>query len=184
MLGPILTTLAIVGIGGGALAAMNASWRARMRRQAELGDVAALPPGLGDPRAAFDDLHYVGTSLETNTLERVAISPLGFRGRADVEIHDEGVAIGIREQVPFWIPTAQIRGVRTATGTIDRAVERDGLIAIIWVMTRGTVVESFFRVVAPDQRQAFLAYLQHLADQSPAHVNAATTYEITPEDLA
>lgn len=181
MIGPIVSTVVILGISGGAIAAMVAGWRARERAQAHLPAPDPLPASLVSPRATFDGIHYVGTSKADNTLERIAVRPLGFRGRADVEVHDEGIAVGITDQAPFFIPLSKLRGVRTASGTIDRAVERGGLVAIEWCMTPDEHVESFFRVVDPAERTTFLKQLRALIDDELPHhehnLNESTTTE-------
>lgn len=194
MLGPLLTTAGIVAICGAAGGAMALGWRKRQLSQAHLAVVAELPNHLGTPEFHCDDVHYVGTSHTGNTLERIAVRPLAYRGRADLEVHASGVAIGITGESAFFIPVERIETVATAQSTIDRAVERDGLLALRWRLANDTSVESFFRVVDPAERQQLLEALNALvAAKPPVRAVAPTASPTstspsestqTPEELA
>lgn len=182
-IGPIVTTAGILAVSGGAIGAMLAGWRHRQRKQSNIGTVIAMPTHLGRATAAFDDVHYVGTSLTEHTLERIAIRPLGYRGRADLEIHDSGVAIGITGEAPFFIPVERLETVATAQSTIDRAVERDGLVAVRWLLG-DTSVESFFRIVDPAQRQDLISELNTLVVAHRPDMTDDSSASTTTEELA
>jgi hypothetical protein len=133
------------------------SWRSRMRRQAELGTLAAPPAELG--RVAFtEDLLYVATTRAGAPLERIVVAGLGFRARAVVTVAATGILLQLAGGDPAFIPKADVRGAGRATWTIDRAVNTDGLVFLRWVLG-GAEVDSYLRSADPDALEAALAAL-------------------------
>ncbi|SJM53825.1 hypothetical protein [Gulosibacter sp. 10] len=151
-----LVTLGILAFLGLIVLGMWLGWRRRVRKQSAIPAPPALPAGLGAPRLAVDDAHYVATSYTGTALERIAVRPFGYRGRAVVEVHPQGVAIGIAAEDPFFIPRERITLVARTQATIDRAVEPDGLIAVQWQLGPELSVETFLRIVEPSARRALL----------------------------
>lgn len=113
------------------LALMLLGWSGRRRRQQSLPSPRRLA---GDPgRPVFESaVHYVATTTAGDPLDRVAVGGLGFRARAVVSVTGTGVVLTIPGQHPFWFPAADLRGVDRSTWTIDRVVERDGLVLLAW----------------------------------------------------
>ncbi|MFD2758915.1 PH-like domain-containing protein [Gulosibacter faecalis] len=171
MPGPIIATLCILAVVVIIVGAMWLGWRRRQRTQSHLPSPKQLPAGLGTPVFAVDDAHYVATSKTGNALDRIAKRPLAYRGRATVEVHPQGLALGIAGEEPFFIPTAQLETVAVAQATIDRAVERDGLIVVRWLLDPAQSVETYLRVVNPDERATLLTSIGELIEPS------ATTQE-------
>lgn len=162
----IITTLVIVSVCVGAVALMWFGWRQRQRKQADLLEPPHLPDGLGEPDYAIDDVHYVATSITGEALERVVVPPLGYRGRATIEVHPQGIAVGIAATRPFFIPPERIETIARAQATIDRAVERDGLLVIRWMLTNTQSVETYFRVVNPTERRQLTDAFENLTTQT------------------
>ena len=59
---------------------------------------------------------------------------------------------GVTGEQPVFIPAAALTGVGAATVTIDRVVERDGLLRLGWTTSGGAAADSYFRVVDPAGR--------------------------------
>ncbi len=133
------------------------SWRARVRRQADLGAAAPPPADLGAV-ALSDDLLYVATTRAGAPLERIVVAGLGFRARAVVTVAATGILLHLAGEDPAFIPRADIRGAGRATWTIDRAVDADGLVFVRW-MLGGVEVDSYFRTATPDALAAALTAL-------------------------
>lgn len=129
------------------LVLMFLGWRARQRRQRDVAAPLAAPADLGTPLGTFDG-KYVATTAAGKPLDRIAVHGLGFRSDASVTLTDTGVLLQRPGSDDVWIPRADVRDRRTATWTIDRVVEHDGLELVEWNLG-GTTVDSYFRLAEP-----------------------------------
>lgn len=109
---------------------------------------ADLPSSLGTPELLFSGM-YLSSNRTDNKLVRISAGPLGFRGRAVVELHRSGVLVGIDGEKDFWIPISDISEITHESFTIDRAVEERGMTVIRW---NGGAVSSFFRLNVSDDK--------------------------------
>jgi hypothetical protein len=158
---PVSVTITLLLLAA-AIAGMGLSWRRRRRGQRGLA-LPAAPAGAGDVVATAEALH-LATTFAGRPLDRVVVAGLGFRARALLTAGDAGVLLERDGADPFVIPAARISGVGTATWTLDRGVEPDGLTVLAWSLDSagGPVpVESSFRI-EPEPRAAFLAAVQAL----------------------
>lgn len=112
---------------------MFLGWRARKRRQAFVPATREAPAELGETLFATS-LFYVATTVADEPLNRIAVQGLGFRARAGITVAGSGVMLDIPGQRAIFIPSAELRGVDRATWTIDRVVERDGLVLLAWLL--------------------------------------------------
>jgi hypothetical protein len=151
----LLPTLVIVGIVALVFVGFALGWRARQRRQAGLPALTSPPGNLGDP-VFSDDVLYVATTRSESPTDRIAVRGLGFRARAGVAVHPDGVVLSIAGQPDAFIPVSAIVGVGRATWTIDRAVGSDGLIFVRWNLG-DTEVDTNLRSSDPDALVAALA---------------------------
>ncbi len=138
----ILIAVLVVGV----FLLMLRSWRRRVARQAPLGALATPPAGIAF--ATLEGLH-LGTTFAGRPLDRVAVTPLGFRARGLVLVRPDGVELQLDGAGPVFIPVADLIGHGRATWTIDRGVEEDGLNRISWRL-HGTSLDSYFRMREPD----------------------------------
>jgi hypothetical protein len=98
---------------------------------------------------------------------------LGFRGRAIVSVHAEGVRLEIAGEPAVLIRASSLRGVDRATWTIDRVVERDGLVLVGWRL--GDVdLDTYLRIT--DDPAPVVAAIRPLVPTAPG---AGTTKEKT-----
>ena len=127
-----------------AIVGMYLGWRTRSRRQ---DDCAVLDPVPNDPGAvlAVGSGLYVATTLFEQPLERVMAPRLGFRSRARLTVASGGIIVELTGQDPFFVARHLLRTVQRATWTIDKAVEKDGLVVIAWRWDERDV-ESYFRL--------------------------------------
>ncbi|MDQ1575497.1 MAG: hypothetical protein QOH55_647 [Microbacteriaceae bacterium] len=163
---------------------MTVSWRRRVRRDAALVLSHDVPTELGDELATVDAF-YVATTAHRVPLERLAIKGLGFRGRASVRVATAGVVLGIAGESDVFIPAGAIVEVANATWTIDRVVEKDGLVLLAWSLGGAstpstgdaapeTIVDSYLRVIAPEDRTRLIDAIHQI---SPAPFGAGNTTE-------
>jgi len=125
-----------------ALFALWRGWRSRVKKYGHLPPLAA---DVG-PVTRWFELLYVATTEVGKPMERVAVTPLAFRGKARVGVAPGGVVIDVVGEGPAGIPAAWVVGAGLATWTIDKAVDPDGLIFLRWTWGE-LAVESYFRVV-------------------------------------
>jgi hypothetical protein len=144
----VAPTVVIVGIVLLVFVGLALGWRARRRRQAALPALSSPPADLG-AALAVDDGFYVATTRADAPTDRIAVRGLGFRARAGVAVHRQGVLLTIAGRPDAFIPTSAILGVGRATWTIDRVVGTDGLVFIRWRLG-GTDVDTNLRVGDPD----------------------------------
>ncbi|MGZ0710863.1 PH-like domain-containing protein (plasmid) [Coraliomargarita sp. W4R53] len=120
------------------------AWMRRTRRDAKIQAPVGEAPTKAHVVATFTSL-YVATTRHDEPLERLAIRGLDFRSRADVTVTSAGVAVDLTGKPRVFFATDVITHVAQATVTIDRVVERDGLVCLSWRTNDGTVVDSYFR---------------------------------------
>ncbi|GAA1444688.1 PH-like domain-containing protein [Leifsonia poae] len=171
-----LPTIVVVVVLAAAFLLMWLGWRRRARRDAGAGSgypVGAPAQTTELPLAEVDAL-YVATTAGGEPLERLALPGLSFRGRATVTVADAGVTIAVTGEAPVFVRSEAIAGVATATVTIDRVVEKDGLIRLSWTTSGGTAADSYFRVADPADRAPLIAAIETLL---PATHSAGSTTE-------
>ena len=162
----VLPTILIVAVLVVVFVLLWLGWRARRRRQADLGELEAPPADFG--AATFtDDLLYVATTRADAPLDRITIAGLGFRARAVVTTAPSGIVLDLAGRGPVFIPKTAIRGVGRATWTIDRVVDSDGLIFVRWVLGT-TEIDSYLRSTDPDRLVTALTTLAPTASNPEA----------------
>lgn len=139
------------------------SWRAKQRRQADIGQPESPPADLGAPEFT-DDLLYVASTRADAPLDRITIAGLGFRARAVISTAPSGVVLDLAGRGPVFIPKESVRGVGRATWTIDRVVDADGLVFLRWVLGT-TEIDSYLRSTDPDRLVTALTALVPEADR-------------------
>ena len=138
-------------------ALMYLGWRARRRRQQNVATPLPVPADLGAALGTFDG-KYVATTAAGNPLDRIAVHGLGFRSSASLTVTDTGLLVQRPGSDDVWIPRADVLDRRTATWTIDRVVEHDGLELLQWNLG-GTPVDSYFRFAEPAAFETAFAQL-------------------------
>lgn len=138
-----------------------AAWRSRTRRDAGLVPSHAVPAQPGAVIVTARAL-YVATTKHGEPLERLAIRGLGFRAQGALAVHDSGVLLSLDGSEDVWIPASDLIDAEPATVVIDKAVERDGLLAVSWRI--GAVpVSSYFRVFEPEKSGAIYDAIDSIA---------------------
>lgn len=158
-----LAVLIMVLLGAVILCAMMWGWRRRQRRDAPFAAPTVVPEH-ATLIARFDGL-YVATTRHGEPLERIAVTPLAYRSRATIDVTDLGVTLALPGAAAVFVPTDRIVGAGRATWTIDRVVERDGLVFLAWHVDETTVVDSALRLQG-DAPEAFLGAVARLLPAS------------------
>jgi hypothetical protein len=151
----IAVVLVLIGIG----------WRNRLRRQADVEQLPAVPAELSPPLAAADG-QYVATTTAGDWLDRIAVHGLGIRTNAELTVHPEGVLFERSGAGPLFIPAARLAGVRQDSGMAGKFVEKDGLLVLSW--SHGThELDTGFRTRRAADKPALLQTLQELISAGP-----------------
>lgn len=136
----MFATIAVV------LAAMRRGWRSRQLRQADIPAPSAWPDSHEAPLpdAQGGSGLYVGTSTAGDWLDRVAVHGLGVRSRADMVLTPTGLGVRRVGASSFFIPRADVVGVRTDRGVAGTVRAKDSVIVITWRLGEH-VVDTGFR---------------------------------------
>lgn len=121
--------------------ALNIYRKVRIRRtvqESELPEPAAALSG----EPLFEGF-YVATVFADQPLVRIWAYGLGGRGRVSVSLAEDGVVVERTGERGFLIPHSDIVSVKRAMATIDRAVEKAGLLQIQWRLGGQTLLTSF-----------------------------------------
>ncbi|MEY9953406.1 hypothetical protein [Leifsonia sp. EB34] len=157
----LLPTIGILAVVIVVLALAVVGWRRRMRRDAPAGGGYPAPETAAAVTASSEVL-YVATTKAGEALERLALPGLSYRGRGTVEVSADGVLLRVTGEQPVFIPATALTGVGAATVTIDRVVERDGLLRLGWTTSGGASADSYFRVVDPVGRGLLTAAVEDI----------------------
>ena len=142
----------IIGFGVLVLAGIAWGWSRRVRRDKGLVAPTDVPDGF-IAEESFSGL-YVATTRHEKPLDRLAIRHLRYRGRVGIEVSSAGVLLAITGEAPVFLAASRIVGADLASWTIDRVVERDGLVRIAWrvdsetnsATTPETIADSYVRM--------------------------------------
>lgn len=163
----VTPALLVIGFTVVLLVLMYVGFRRRQKRQGDIPRPLAVPTDPGARLIELDDLLYVASTRRDQPLERIAVAGLGFRGRASIVVFDRGIALGIAGEPDAFIPAADIEAIEHATWTIDRVVERDGLVRLAWRLG-DTAVDSYLRIGDGTDQTAFMSAVRGILLTGPA----------------
>lgn len=124
----------------------------------------SLPePQLSRGGVELGEALYVATVYAKRPLDRIWAYGLGSRGRATIYLNPDGISIERRGERDLHLPKSSLRGITKERATIDKGVERDGLIAIHWQLGNEDLV-THLRVVSEQQR--FVSELQKMTGEA------------------
>ncbi|HWD63349.1 MAG TPA: hypothetical protein VG369_12685 [Humibacter sp.] len=152
----VLVALIFVGMWRG--------WRRRAGRDSAL----AVPTVLDVPGELLLTVHalHVASTHHDKPLDRVVVPGLAFRANATVAVSKGGLTITAQGESSVAIAASAILGIGAATWTIDRTVERDGLILLAWrtapADADGTVLDTYLRVTDPDERRRLITGIRSI----------------------
>ena len=105
------------------------------------------------------DVFYASTVFADSPLSRVWAHRLGGRGKAKLFVSDTGVSIERVGEPSLLIPRADLIALTRASATIDKGVERDGLMVLVWKLGDEKVMTNL-RVVSAQKRKEFEATIE------------------------
>lgn len=128
------------------------AWRKRKKNAAAVAPAQALADASAQSVATITDLFYVATTLVGKPLDRVAVRGLSYRGKAEIDVYEQGIVIRVTGELPVAVEATSIRSVAPQQLTIDKVVEKGGLTAITWQSELGEL-STVFRVKNPAAQQ-------------------------------
>lgn len=123
----LIGTLAIALVAVIAVAIYLSNRRLRRSQEASIRQPATFA---GEGTKAF----YVATVYAEKPLDRIWAYGLGVRGNGSISVLADGIGISRVGASGFFIPSGSLEGVGLQSATIDKGVERDGLLAIDWTL--------------------------------------------------
>jgi hypothetical protein len=124
----LVSTVAIIAV---VLVMMGIGWRNRLRRQAGVEPLPAVPAEPGEPNAEAEG-QYVASTTAGDWLDRIAVHSLGIRTNAVLSVYPHGVLLDRSGAPAIYIPAGSLTGVRQESGMAGKFVEKDGLLVMTW----------------------------------------------------
>jgi hypothetical protein len=129
------------------------AWRVyrsvQRRKQEQQLTLPAPSPSVGG--VELGDVFYASTVFAASPLSRVWAHRLGGRGKAKLFVSDQGVSLERVGEPSLLIPKADLIRLARASATIDKGVERDGLMVLHWRLGPEEVMTNL-RVVSATRR--------------------------------
>jgi hypothetical protein len=136
---------------------MMRGWRERARQQAELiGELPEIPSKVSSAVITTTGV-YVGCTMAPAWSQRITVGDLGYRSKAVLTRHPEGILVQRVRADPIWIPSESISGIRTEHVIAGKVAGRDGILAIRWRLPSGVKIDTGFRA---DNRDEYKGWLQ------------------------
>jgi hypothetical protein len=123
------------------------AWKKRVKLQ----DLQLPRPWFTDYSSDGSRGFYVATTFAKRPLDRVSAHGLGFAGKANVSVSNLGVQISRTGESSFIISRSSIVELARSSAVIDKAVERDGILTIVWTLGDAEL-ESHFRFASSKAR--------------------------------
>ena len=152
LIGSLIMAAVLAALAAMVIRAMMRGWVRRAGRQAELiGELPPVPDDLGAVTVASIPGLYVGSTLAPSWQDRIAVGDLGYRAKAVLTRHANGILLERSGASTLWIPDPCIAAIRTERGIAGKVLTHDGILAIRWRLPSGTEIDTGFR--ANDRRK-------------------------------
>lgn len=163
----VLLTLAMVVLIALAFWGLYRGWQSRMRRQADIPVLPAVPAEIGSELTAPLAGVYVSTTRSGSWQDRIVAQGLGVRDRALVRATTAGVLIERETEEPLFLPRASLRAIGTAPGIAGKVMgQAGGVLLLTWDLS-GTALDSGVRADDPDEQQVWLQAARTLLTDTP-----------------
>lgn len=99
----------------------------------------------------YGDVFYASTVFAASPLTRIWAHGLGGRGKARLFLSESGISIERVGESNLLIPKDELSRVTRSSATIDKGVERGGLLSLFWKLGDTELITNL-RVVSPQRR--------------------------------
>jgi hypothetical protein len=146
LVGSLIFAAVLVVVIAFVIQQMMRGWRNRGLRQADLiGALPDMPDVVGSAAMITTRGQYCGCTLAPSWNDRVAVGDLGYRGKAVLIRHPEGILIERIQARPIWIPQESVSAIRTERGIVGKVGPRNGILVIRWRLPSGVDIDTGFR---------------------------------------
>lgn len=157
-----LITLAIIAV---VMLMIWTGWRNRLKRQADVDPLPAVPEEPGMPLTTAEG-QYVASTTAGDWLDRIAVHGLGIRTNATLAVYPHGVLFDRSGAQAIYVPAEDLTAVRKDSGMAGKFVEKDGLLVLSWKLgTHG--LDTGFRTRRAADKDALFESLQQLISAAP-----------------
>lgn len=157
LVGSLIFAAVLVVVIAVVIQLMMRGWMRRAKRQTELmGALPDLPELIGSASITTPGV-YVGCTVGPVWSERIAAGDLGYRSKAVMTLHPEGILVQRIRALPIWIPKDSISAIRTERGLAGKVAARNGILAIRWRLPSGVKIDLGFRA---DNRDEYVSWLE------------------------
>ena len=156
LVGSLIFAAVLVVVIAVVIQLMMRAWQRRAQQQAEL--IGALPDVPEQVSSATITTRgvYVGCTVEPAWSERITAGDLGYRSKAVLSRHPEGILVQRIRAQPIWIPEESIAAIRTERGIAGKVAARNGILAIRWRLPSGVKIDTGFRANNRDEYVSWL----------------------------
>lgn len=119
------------------------------RKQQQQRELPKPKPSIGG--VELGDVFYASTVFGNSQLNRVWAHGLGGRGKARIFIASAGISLERIGEASIFIPKEDFLAMGRVSATIDKGVEKNGLLALTWKLGDTELVTNL-RVVSPQKR--------------------------------
>lgn len=119
------------------------------RKKLQQSQLQKPKPSVGG--VELGDVFYASTVFGDSQLNRVWAHGLGGRGKAKLFIDPAGISLERTGEPSILIPRSDFLAMSRVSATIDKGVERNGLLALTWKLGE-TVLVTNLRVVNSKNR--------------------------------
>ncbi|MBW0016916.1 MAG: transporter [Mycobacterium sp.] len=151
LVGSLIFGVVLVVVIAVVIQLMLRSWSRKGQDQAALiGALPDMPDQVGSAAITTRGV-YVGCTMAPAWSERITAGDLGYRSKAVLSLHPEGILVQRVRALPIWIPKESISAIRTERGIAGKVAARNGILAIRWRLPSGVKIDTGFRANNRDE---------------------------------
>ncbi len=139
----VLLTLATLAFALGCYALMLRGWRRRQRGQSDLPPPPPVPDDPGPVLLGAVPGVYVGTTSESDWLDRIAVHRLSDRAAGRMRLHSGGLVVERDGVGDLWLPFDAVLDAEPGDALAGKVVGRDGMLLVTWRLGARTLLSGF-----------------------------------------
>jgi len=176
----IALTVGVLCIIALALWGMRRGWQNRAKRQANIPAPLDAPTTDAPPLVPPIDGLYVATTTTDHWLDRVVVHSLGVPSKATLTIRPDGLLVDREGEPTFFVPVADISGVRLDRGLAGEVYEAGGLLIVTWSLGAAQL-DTGFRADLTDDHVTAAKAIATLLEST--HSSDGDTTNSTPDSV-